>query len=71
MKRSAKTTPNDLAKAAQGYVGVRQAQPPFTAADHVAPLQYLAERGYLPAKGAAPNHFRQARKRQAPCQPGS
>jgi hypothetical protein len=51
MKRGAKTIPEDLAKAAQGYIGARLAQPRFTAADEAALRQYLAERGYLPAKG--------------------
>jgi hypothetical protein len=52
MKRATVTIPDDLAQAMETYVRAQEASPPFTAVVQAALRQYLADRGYLRARGA-------------------
>ena len=51
MKRATVTIPDDLAAAVEGYVRAQEAPPPLTAVVQAALRQYLADRGYLRARG--------------------
>ena len=51
MKRATVTIPDDLAEAIESYVRAQEARPPLTAVVQAALRQYLADRGYLRARG--------------------
>ena len=51
MKRATITIPGDLAKAVDSYIRAQEAPPPLTAVVQAALRQFLADRGYIPARG--------------------
>jgi pantothenate kinase-related protein Tda10 len=50
MKRAAVSIADDLAKAVESYVRAQDAPPQLAAVVQAALRQYVAERGYLPAR---------------------
>jgi len=51
MKRATVTLPDDLARAVDSYLRAQEAPPSLTAVVQAALRQYLADRGYLRARG--------------------
>jgi metal-responsive CopG/Arc/MetJ family transcriptional regulator len=51
MKRATVTLPDDLAEAVESYIRAQEARAPLTAVVQAALREYLAERGYLRARG--------------------
>ncbi len=51
MKRATVTISDDLAQAVESYVRAQEAPPSLTAVVQAALRQYLADRGYLRARG--------------------
>ncbi|HUJ39563.1 MAG TPA: hypothetical protein VLW54_03375 [Candidatus Acidoferrales bacterium] len=51
MKRATITLPDDLAEAVENYLEAQDARAPLTAVVQAALREYLAERGYLRARG--------------------
>jgi metal-responsive CopG/Arc/MetJ family transcriptional regulator len=51
MRRASVTIPDDLAKAVDSYIDDQEAPPALTSVMQAALRQYLAQRGYLQARG--------------------
>ncbi len=52
MRRATVTLPDDVAEAVEGYMHAQEARPALTAVMEAALREYLAERGYLRARGS-------------------